>query len=173
MHFLQTFVFFSFLASLRDWVQISLITSVNCSVAKFTPSLSVGKVVVSDWHRRKRKSSCFRRPINFPFETSSQMNCFRRLNVSTWGSKIGRADAVVYKLYRYVPSHRVGFLRCFGLKTGLHFANFGLESGVVFEGTTGVYERIYCFNSKWVRKKEKYANSKWIWRIFFFALKSK
>ena len=40
-------VFFSFLASLRDWAQISLITSVNCSVAKFTPSLSGVKVVVS------------------------------------------------------------------------------------------------------------------------------
>ena len=27
--------------------------------------------------------------------------------------------------------HRVGFLRCFGLKTGQHFAHFGLESGMV------------------------------------------
>ena len=32
--------------------------------------------------------------------------------------------------------HRVGFLGRFGLKTGLHFAHFGLESGMVFEGTT-------------------------------------
>ena len=61
-----------------------------------------------------------------------------------------------------MPSHRVGFLGRFGLKTGIHFARFGLESGMVFEGTTGVYERIYCFNFKLVRKKEKYANSKWI-----------
>ena len=65
-----------------------------------------------------------------------------------------------------MPPHRVGFLLLFGLKTGIDFAQFVLESGVVFEGTTGVYERIYRFNSKWVRKKEKYANSKWIWRIF-------
>ena len=36
---------------------------------------------------------------------------------------------------------------------------------MVFEGTTGVYERIYGFNSKWVRKEEKYADSKWFWRI--------
>ena len=36
----------------------------------------------------------------------------------------------------------------FGLKTGLEFAHFGLESGMVFEGTRGVYERIYRFNSK-------------------------
>ena len=50
--------------------------------------------------------------------------------------------------YRYVPPHRVGFLRRSGLKTSIHFAHSGLESGVVFEGTTGVYERIYRFNSK-------------------------
>ena len=59
-------------------------------------------------------------------------------------------------------AHRVGFLRRFVLKTGIHFAHFGLELGMVFEGTTGVYERIYRFNSKRVRKKENYANSKWI-----------
>ena len=46
---------------------------------------------------------------------------------------------------RYLPPHRVGFLRRFGLKTGIgiHFGHFGLESGIVFEGTTGVYEHIY------------------------------
>ena len=35
-------------------------------------------------------------------------------------------------------------------------------SGMVFEGTMEVYECIYHFSSKWLRKKEKYANSKWI-----------
>ena len=40
----------------------------------------------------------------------------------------------LYKLYRYVPPHRVGLLRRFGLRTGLHFAHFGLESGMVFGG---------------------------------------
>ena len=54
----------------------------------------------------------------------------------------------LYELYRYLPPRRVGFLRRFGLKTSIHFSHFGLESGVVFEGTTGVYERIYRFNSK-------------------------
>ena len=44
--------------------------------------------------------------------------------------------------------HRVGFMRRSGLKTAIHFAHFGLESSMVFEGTTGVYERIYCFHSK-------------------------
>ena len=39
----------------------------------------------------------------------------------------------------YVPPHRVGLLRRFGLKTGIHFAYFGLGSGMVLGGTTGVY----------------------------------
>ena len=46
-----------------------------------------------------------------------------------------------YKPCGYVRPQRVGFLGLFGLKTGIDFAQFGLESGMVFEGTTGVYER--------------------------------
>ena len=61
----------------------------------------------------------------------------------------------------------VEFLRRFGLKAVIDFARFGLESGVVFEGTTEVYERIYRFNSKLVRKKEKYVNSTLILRNLF------
>ena len=62
--------------------------------------------------------------------------------------------------FPYLLPHRVGFLRRFGMKTGIHFTHFGLESGMVFVGTTGVYERIYRVNSRSVRKKYKYANSK-------------
>ena len=47
-----------------------------------------------------------------------------------------------------MPPHGVGLLCPFGLKTGVHFANFGLESGMVFGETTGVYERTYRFNFK-------------------------
>ena len=91
-----------------------------------------------------------------------QVNKSNDYNVNFFYSGV----ASLYKPYRYVPPHRVGFLHRFGLKTGIHFAHFGLESSVVFEGTAAAYERIYRFNSKWVRKKEKYANSKWIWIIF-------
>ena len=42
--------------------------------------------------------------------------------------------------------HRVGFLRRLGLKTGI--LHFGLESSMVFEGATRLYERLYRFNSK-------------------------
>ena len=59
----------------------------------------------------------------------------------------------------FLQPQRVWFLRRFGLKTSIDFAHFGLELGMVFEETTGVYERIYRFSSKWIRKKEKYANS--------------
>ena len=34
-----------------------------------------------------------------------------------------------------MPPHRVGFLGRFDLKTGIHFAYFALESGMVFVGT--------------------------------------
>ena len=45
--------------------------------------------------------------------------------------------------------HRIGFLHCFDLKRVYTvLAHFGLELGMVFEGTTGEYERIYRFNSK-------------------------
>ena len=55
----------------------------------------------------------------------------------------------------YVPSQRVWFLHLFeGLKSGIDFTHFSLESGVVFEGTTGVYERIYRFNFKYSKKRE-------------------
>ena len=46
-----------------------------------------------------------------------------------------------------MPPQRVGFLGLFGLKTAIHFAHVSLESGILFEGTTGVYERSYRFNS--------------------------
>ena len=37
---------------------------------------------------------------------------------------------------RYLPPQEVGFLLLFGLKTVIYFAQFGLESGMVFQGTT-------------------------------------
>ena len=60
-------------------------------------------------------------------------------NIITLSNDSGGGSTPLDKLYRYVPPHRVGFLCRFGLKTGIHFAHFGLELGVVFEGTTEVY----------------------------------
>ena len=53
-----------------------------------------------------------------------------------------------YNPYRYVPPQRVGFFSRFGLKSGMDFAHFGLGLGMVFKGTTVLYERIYLFSSK-------------------------
>ena len=50
------------------------------------------------------------------------------------------------KPYRnmYVPPQKVGVFEPFWSENGygLCGAHFGLESGMVFEGTTGVYERV-------------------------------
>ena len=56
----------------------------------------------------------------------------------------------------------VFFCAFLGLKTGIDFAHFGLESSMVCEGVTGGHDDNYHFNAKSVRKKEKYATSKWI-----------
>ena len=66
--------------------------------------------------------------------------------VRKWGGGGGVQPYVIH--YRYVPPPRKWFLGRFGLKTGIHFAYFFLESGMVSEGTTEAYERIYRLNSK-------------------------
>ena len=48
----------------------------------------------------------------------------------------------------HVLTERVWLLPDFGLKMGIDFAHLGLESGVVFEENTGMYEHIYHFSSK-------------------------
>ena len=64
----------------------------------------------------------------------------------------GGGGTTLYKSYRYVPPHWVGFLGQFGLKTGK-----------VFEGTTEcIIVFIISIPNEKERKKEKYVNSKWI-----------
>ena len=75
----------------------------------------------------------------------------------------GGGGTSLYKPYRYVPPQRMWFGGLFGLKTGIHFAHFGLESGMVFEGTTGVCERIYS-------KEIEICTLEMHLKIFLFAL---
>ena len=72
----------------------------------------------------------------------------RRWGGGGGGGGGGGEGTPLYNPYKYVPPQRLGILQRFGLKTGIDFAYFGLESGMVLEGTTGVYERIYHFSSK-------------------------
>ena len=67
----------------------------------------------------------------------------------------GWGGVPLYRLYRYVPPQRVWFLPRFGLKTGTDFAYYGLESGLVFEKTTGRYESIYRRFQFQMNKKER------------------
>ena len=69
-----------------------------------------------------------------------------RLDHEPWGG--GRVFPYISYKGIYVPPHRVGFSRRFGRKTGITFTHFGLELGMVFEGTTVEYEGICRFNSK-------------------------
>ena len=64
------------------------------------------------------------------YRSSSSSSC------SSSSARGGGGATPLYKPYTDVPPHRVGFLRRFGLKTGIHFAVFGLEPGMVFEGTS-------------------------------------
>ena len=56
-----------------------------------------------------------------------------------------------------MPAHRVGVFRRFGLKTGINFAHFGLESGVVFEGTTLVF--IVSIPNEYERKRNMWTGN--------------
>ena len=83
------------------------------------------------------------------------------LCVCPWGIR-GGGGTPLYKPYRYVPPQRVGFLCRFGVKMGIDFVHFGLELGMVFKGTTGMYDIHVVFiisipND--IRETEKYVNS--------------
>ena len=71
----------------------------------------------------------------------------------------------LYKSYGFVQPQRVWFFRLFGPKTGINFAHFGLESGMVFKGTTGVYVSI-----PYEQERKRYANSKRFLRNLFVCV---
>ena len=57
------------------------------------------------------------------------------------------------KTTQNVPSHcpllfPSPFMKAFLYALRPSWSHLGLESGMVFEGTTGLYERLYHFNSK-------------------------
>ena len=72
----------------------------------------------------------------FAFEMTAPLETILVAQVVKGRGGRGVRGTPLYKLYRYVPPRRVGFLCRFGLKTGIYFAVFGLESVMVFEGTT-------------------------------------
>ena len=70
-------------------------------------------------------------------------------------SRGGRGGVLPYISHtEYVLPYRVGFLRRIGLKTGIHFAHFNLESGIVFEGTMECMNVLLPFQFQ-MSKKER------------------
>ena len=96
------------------------------------------------WKHTKRQLQYYKSQLYNAFVISDV--CNRSLCVIPFKTETAKNQE--HLLYRYVPPHRVRFLRFFGLKTGVDFAHLRLESGMGFEETTGVYEHIYRFNSK-------------------------
>ena len=86
-------------------------------------------------------ASCYVRDTHCSRHFNFAIFLYRKINVKR-----------KFHVIRYVPPKRVWFLGLFGLKTAIHFTHFCLESGTVFEGTTGVHGRSFRFNSKWRRK---------------------
>ena len=77
----------------------------------------------------------------------------------------------MYKPFRYVPPQRVGFLHRFGLKTSIDFVHFGLESGMVFKGTTGVSEHFLSFQFQMNKNEVEICEfEKYLKKIFVCAL---
>ena len=111
--------------------------------------------VSSNWAKGSRSLVFFFKSLVFRFHGHNSSNWARiedhrrQCRATPWA----RGGTPLYKPYRYVPPQRAGLLGLFGLKTCLHFTHFGLESGMVFEGTTEAYERIYRSKCKWIRKK--------------------
>ena len=91
---------------------------------------------------------------NYYFTVSSLVRLLRIMvnhqqNHLTGYISLGALGAYsLIKSYKYVPPQRVRFLHLSSLKMRIHFAYFGLDSGMVFEGTTSVYEHICCLMSK-------------------------
>ena len=69
-----------------------------------------------------------------------------------------------------MPSYRVGFLRRFGLKTTIHFAHFGLESGMVFEGTHQECMNVLSFHFQMSKKEREICEFEVNLKNFLFAL---
>ena len=72
-------------------------------------------------------------PARLTAPGSPRMRKVQKLILSRrFGDLYPRGSIPLYKPCRYVRPQQVGFLHLFGLKTGIDFAYFGLELGMVF-----------------------------------------
>ena len=60
-----------------------------------------------------------------------------------WSSGGGGVGTPPYEPYRCALPQRVGFLRRFGLKTGIYFTHFGLESGTIVSRELRAFTNVF------------------------------
>ena len=96
---------------------------------------------------KEADTNCFSRPLLL--QQTNSVNGHQQTP-----SGRGGGGTSLYKPYRYVLPQGVGFLRPFGLKTGIDFAHFGLESGMVFKGTAVAGTNVFLFQFQ-MSKKER------------------
>ena len=105
------------------------------------------------WRIGSKTNSDFRKQLRFSNSFSKTNSDFRRQT----------------PIFEKQTSGGVHPYISFGHKTGID-CPFWSGIGYGFRGNSpGVYERIYRFNSKWVREKEEYSNSKGNLRNLFFC----
>ena len=122
---------------LNSWTKFP---PINYQPATVKSSLTFNRQL-SKWLKNSRQPS--KLPPHWHLEKRGK-NTWLRNPASGLGA--GRHSLIYAIWVCAAPSGRV--LRRFGLKTGIHFAHFGLKSGWVFEENSGEYEHFYRFNSK-------------------------
>ena len=128
-------------------------------IISLSPKVNSLGVLTIVFYRGKRKIyTCFGTNNNVPdiSDLRSGEKQWLHFVAQTHGGGGGGGTPLHKPVVQYVLPQRIYFfLHRFGLKTDIHFAHFRLESSRVFEGTTGVYERICRCSFRWIlRKKE-------------------
>ena len=96
---------------------------------------------------KEADTNCFSRPLLL--QQTNSVNGHQQ-------TPSGRGGGTsLYKPYRYVLPQGVGFLRPFGLKTGIDFAHFGLEPGMVFKGTAVAGTNVFLFQFQMSMKERE------------------
>ena len=146
-----TFEFHFILLLIRRWTKSCTLT--QSFISGLTGILVFSSSIEFPFFLQLGVTSHYNPVVNIKPLTHYSMLLYKQLpqetgQVSSVGGGRGGLFLIFALPYRYVPPQREWFLHRFGLRTDIDFTHFGLNSGKVSGGTTGVYKRVYLFNSK-------------------------